>query len=98
MKILKYLLLQINGLFPFLYPIRHITRRFNFFRGIRQYYKDYATYLSQNKKLQSPFPLEVLNAYPIYFDRYEEAGEVPKHYFFQDLWAAKKVYQSKTKR
>ncbi len=97
MRLFKFFVLQINGLFPFLYPIRYIFKNFNFFKGIGAYYRDYVRYIVLNRKERTPFPLHVLNAYPILFDRYEDAGEVPKHYFYMDLWAAKKVYLSKTK-
>lgn len=96
-KILKLIVLQINGLFPFLYPFIHIVKDFNFFKGIGAYIKDYINYSAKNNKEGSPFSLSFINSYPIYFDRYETAGEIPKHYFYQDLWAARKIYLSKVK-
>lgn len=94
----RFFLLQANGLFPFVYPLLHLFKNFNYIKGIFFYFKDAITYISLNKKLKSPFPLSFRNAYPIYFDRFEEAGEVPKHYFLQDLWAGKKVFKSGVKK
>lgn len=97
MNLSKFFLLQLNGLFPFLFPIKHLFRNFNYFKGVIYYYKDYFTYKKMDRSLKSPFPLRLQNAYPIYYDRFEEAGEIPKHYFHQDLWAARKIFQSKVK-
>lgn len=97
MKIGRFILLQVNGLFPFLYPLQHIFKRFNFTRGVIYYYKDLNTYIQKNKKQKTQFPFKFSNAYPIYFDRFEDAGEVPKHYFHQDLWAARRIYKSGVK-
>lgn len=97
MKLLKFVIRQINGLFPFFYPLLHIFKRFNFVRGIAAYYSDMRSYKGKDARIKSQFPLRFVNAYPIYYDRYEEAGEVPKHYFYQDLWAAKKLFQSGVK-
>jgi SAM-dependent methyltransferase len=88
----------VNGLFPFVYPLLHVFQNFNYFRGLRAYYADMTTYNSLQRKDPTPFPIKLINSYPIYFDRYEEAGEVPKHYFYMDLWAAKKIYQSSVKK
>ncbi len=97
MKRFRFIFLQINGLFPFLLPLAHIFTGFHFFRGIFAYMRDYGTYKKMDQKLKSPFPLKFFQTYPMYFDRYDKAGEVPRHYFYQDLWAAQKVYRSKVK-
>lgn len=94
---MRFILLQINGLFPFLYPLLHIFKNFNFFRGILAYFQDYFEYKKRYAEDNTPFPLKFSNAYPIYFDRYEEAGEIPKHYFHQDLWAARRIFKSGAK-
>lgn len=97
MKLKRFLLLQINGLFPFLYPLLHLFKDFNYLKGIGLYFVDGAQYVRKNFSEKSPFPIKASELYPIYFDRFEEAGEIPKHYFFQDLWAAKKIRQSQVK-
>lgn len=91
-KVTRFIGLQINGLFPFLYPLMYAFRKGAFFRGIYAYFRDLKRY---RKLPNKEFPLIVSNLYPVYFDRFENAGEIPRHYFFQDIWAAKKVYQSK---
>lgn len=96
-KLSKFFILQINGLFPFLYPLLHTFKNFNFFKGISYYYRDLIRYRSLNSSQKTLFPIKLENLYPIYFDRFEEAGEVPKHYFYMDLWAAKKIYESNVK-
>lgn len=87
---------QVNGLFPFLYPLLHIFKDGNFIKGIFSYYKDMSSYKSLHIE-NTPFPITINNLYPIYYDRYDNAGELPRHYFYQDLWAATKVFSSKVK-
>jgi hypothetical protein len=86
-------LLWINGLFPFLWPLRHLLRNFNYPRGIGLFFRDYATYRRKN---QDPrFPIRLVDSFPCLFDRFEASGIKPRHYFHQDWWAAKKVFESK---
>ncbi|MDQ5951824.1 MAG: hypothetical protein QG639_1105 [Patescibacteria group bacterium] len=87
---------QVNGLFPFLYPLLHIFKGGHFITGIFAYYRDLLHYKSLRKD-SSPFPINIKHLYPIYYDRYDEAGELPRHYFYQDIWAAMKVFNSKVK-
>ncbi|PIR43018.1 hypothetical protein COV24_05190 [candidate division WWE3 bacterium CG10_big_fil_rev_8_21_14_0_10_32_10] len=92
----RLILIQLNGLFPFLYPFSHLFKNFNYPKGIIYYVRDYFDY-SRSVKKNNPFKILFKNTYPIYFDRFEEAGELPRHYFYQDIWAANKVYKSKVK-
>jgi len=39
--------------------------------------------------------LQFSNLFPVMADRYDSAGVANGHYFFQDLWAAKKIYSIK---
>jgi hypothetical protein len=94
-KLYRFLGLQINGLFPFLYPLIYIFRNGTFIKGIQRYYRDISLYKKHSNN--KDFPIKYSNLYPKYFDRFENAGEIPMHYFFQDIWAAKKVYLSKEK-
>lgn len=41
------------------------------------------------------FRLRVADAFPILTDRYESAGFARGHYFHQDLWAARKIFQQR---
>ncbi len=86
-------MLWVNGLAPFLWPVRHLFRNANYFRGIYCFVRDYWKF----KRLpQDPrFPLRFIDSYPCLFDRFDQSGIKPRHYFHQDLWAAKKVHDSK---
>lgn len=92
---LRFLILQINGIFPFFYYLLPALRNFNLFRGIFSYWKDYFTYKKMSKNFNTPFSINLLNTYPLLYDRYENAAKISRHYFFQDLWTARKVYESK---
>ncbi|WYL97607.2 MAG: DUF268 domain-containing protein [Gloeotrichia echinulata IR180] len=64
----------------------------SFLRGIPIYvYQFIKFYLESQKSDQS---LRIGNPFPCMIDRYEGAGHITKHYFHQDLWAARKVYQN----
>jgi len=91
-KIVRFLLLQVNGLLPFLYPARHVFAGGNIMRGPLQFARDYAAYRAMP---QDPhFPLNVLDSFPFLYDRYAPPGDMPLHYFHQDLWAARLVHDS----
>lgn len=45
-----------------------------------------------------PFPFRVGNLLPILTDYREPAGQALGHYFFQDLWAAQKVFAARPSR
>lgn len=40
-----------------------------------------------------PFPLSVMNLQPMLRDFSDDAGGATGHYFFQDLWAARKIFE-----
>lgn len=91
-KILLTVLKVINSFFPFLYDSRHLFKKFNYFKGIINYFNDFYKYKKlYSKNNQQSFPLKMNNLFPFLFDRYDEAGSIPKHYFYQDIWAAKKI-------
>jgi len=60
--------------------------------GLFYFIKNFILYRKKNKL--DHFKVRILDIQPNLFDRFEEAGRIPKHYFFQDLWVAKKVYES----
>lgn len=97
MKIQRFILINLNSLFPFLYPILKLLRGGIYFKGIAAFINDFQKYSELNKVSPSPFQLSILNNHPIYFDRYDEAGHILQHYFHQDIWAAKKVFKSGVK-
>lgn len=96
-KAAHFLALQVNGLFPSLYPVWKNTATPNlvlapvrFLLDVRRYRKLYRQSCSGDR----PFPLRIINDYPNLYDRYDTAGHIPRHYFYQDLWAARKIHQS----
>jgi len=42
--------------------------------------------------------IKIKSIYPILFDRFSQAGQAKDHYFFQDILAARKIYNRKPKR
>ena len=46
----------------------------------------------------SPFPLNAADIYPALQDFDANAGEASGHYFFQDLWAARKIFERRPER
>lgn len=64
-------------------------------RAIPVYIKNMYTYWKSN---QNPsFNISLLNLEYSTYDKFFSAGEIRGHYFFQDLWAARKIYDSKIK-
>ena len=55
------------------------------------YIKNYIKYKALN--LSDDFPIQILNSSPNIYDRFEDGGHIPKHYFLQDLWMAKRIYK-----
>lgn len=72
--------------------MRALFRKLNYFRGLPLFWRDYAKYSATNQDRR--FPLTAIDTFPCLFDRFENAGIKPRHYFHQDLWAAKKVWKS----
>jgi hypothetical protein len=62
----------------------------------RQYYKSLKNDLKELKKQEEnavvKFPISKL--YPCYQDKEDNAGSLPFHYFFQDLYVAQRIYQN----
>ncbi len=63
-------------------------------QGIRPFVGDYINYRQRAKEKKQPLP-RWKNIYPRLDDRYQSSGSIPGHYFYQDLWAARLVYDSK---
>ena len=76
--------------------MRHILSG-NVFRGWYHFVVDFMKYRALDRNIKTDFPLRLSFTYPCYLDRYEMAGSIPKHYFWQDLWAARKVFESGVK-
>ena len=60
--------------------------------GIPGFLRDIFTYMQATSR-RSNFRIKMLNLWPILYEKREAAGEARGHYFHQDLWAAKKIFQ-----
>ena len=68
-------------------------------RIIKNKYKEIKAkeeFTSDRKKYESllkgsKFVLNESNDYPVYFDRYKDAGSIDSHYFLQDIYMANKI-------
>ena len=65
-------------------------------RGLPLFLRDVLRYRSLSRNRLGALRLGLF--YPILHDRYGQSGEASGHYFHQDLWAARKVYQFKPQR
>lgn len=68
-------------------------RHFRMIEGAIQFVRDYLAF----KKMaghDTAFPVPLGELYPCLYDRYAQAGNYLGHYFYQDLWASRKVLQS----
>jgi len=63
-------------------------------RGVVPFARDFAAYRAAALRQGKPLPL-LHELYPCLEDRYLSSGNIPEHYFFQDLWAAKLVFESR---
>jgi SAM-dependent methyltransferase len=61
------------------------------FRGLMVALKEYRTLARQNRRAGYPFRLHF--SMPCLGDRYAPSGTASGHYFFQDCWVARKVYE-----
>lgn len=55
-----------------------------YLRNLIQYYRSTNSY--------SKFAIKLKYLFPVYSDRYMDAGSATGHYFHQDVWAAKKIF------
>jgi SAM-dependent methyltransferase len=65
-------------------------------RGVPAFVADYIRY--HRAASTNGLPIRLSQLCPVLPDRYERAGTARGHYFFQDLWAAKKIYATKPAR
>ena len=62
-------------------------------RGVFAFIRDCGKYRSTSSG--NGFQIKLTNLFPVLADRYKSAGVAKGHYFFQDLWAARKIYAIK---
>ena len=63
-------------------------------RAIPSYIKNTFLYTNLNNDIKFKFSFS--NSYFTTADKYQKAGIISGHYFFQDIWAAKKIFEEKT--
>lgn len=66
------------------------------FRGLPLYLRDAAAY-SRAGGYPATMAIRAGEAYPVLAERFSEAGSARGHYFFQDLWAARKLKERQVK-
>lgn len=59
--------------------------------GVRRFVRDAIVY--SHRRPSKAFGIRLLDLYPILDEGKQSAGMVGGHYFHQDLWAAKKIFQ-----
>lgn len=91
--IVRFLALHVHAAFPFLLPMMRSVITARTVRGFVRYLTDWRAY-NRSHDVYGPFPLVWRNNIPCLEDRYLPAGLLPRHYFLQDVWAARKVAQS----
>lgn len=64
-------------------------------RGLTHYARNLRHYSRENAR--PTFRVTAGESWYRTFDRFEHAGALPRHYFHQDLWAAKKLFAAGTK-
>jgi hypothetical protein len=73
-------------------PLKFVTT----VSGIPTYIRDIRSYRRQSPS--SSFQIRLSDLNPVLNERTEEAGAIGGHYFHQDLWAARMVFQAKPHR
>jgi hypothetical protein len=71
-------------------PLFHPARLFSTVSGVPVFIKDLKQYSAANDDPR--FGVTLRNLYPILKDRKSNAGTLTGDYFYQDLWAAKKIF------
>jgi SAM-dependent methyltransferase len=65
-------------------------------RGVPAFVMDFRSYYRASSG--GGLPIRLSHMLPVLSDRYEHAGVAIGHYFFQDLWAARKIYTRQPSR
>ena len=90
MQLIKTILFYFYSLLP-LNP-RNLQNIHKVPYGFYIYIKNYFKYKKINKS--SRFKIYFKNSRPSLYDRFDFGGNLSKHYFHQDLWAAKKLFET----
>ena len=74
---------------------REIARRW---QGIPYFFYNLRRYVKKNRTCRNlKFKFSWRNVYYSTFDRFHKAGAVDIHYFHQDIWAARQLYQKRVR-
>jgi len=79
-----HLYLQTFGFYPRIFS--------NSFRGIPSYIKNLNSFKHSMSDGEDDFPITTL--YPCLDDRFANAGDFQKHYFLQDIYVARKIFEN----
>lgn len=80
-------------LYRWMSPLIDPQKTIKIFPGYAGYFRDLIRYRS----LKGAEPLKIINTYPCIYDKTETTA-FDKHYFYQDVWAFKKIYSSGAKK
>ena len=93
MKFFKLIIFFVFQLLPF--NLKKLINIHKLPYSIYKYTNNILEYVSKHKRIkESHFGFDLRNISINPYDRFESSGNVPKHYFFQDIWAAKKVFST----
>jgi len=90
LKFIRTLILYIYSILP-LDP-RKVVRVHRIPYSFYLYLRNYLYYKKLND-LPTFIPC-FIDSFPNLYDRFDTGGRVSRHYFYQDLWAARKIYQN----
>ncbi|HZZ92433.1 MAG TPA: DUF268 domain-containing protein [Usitatibacter sp.] len=75
-------------------PWLPFSSAYQFLVGVRKYKRTFRALGDAGAKSPTVLPLSIRFLHPVLYDRHMEAGSVDRHYFHQDLWAARRVFRS----
>lgn len=81
---------QLLAIYRWISPFADPLRLVNAFPRYFWFFKDVAIY----SKLDGAEPVRIIDTYPVLHDKTDFTG-FDRHYFYQDSWSFKKIYQSK---
>lgn len=75
--------------------LRKVYKSVFFIKAHILYYMDKRKYMEEHSRIQSnSFAYSKKDKWPIYYDRFKEAGDMDPHYFLQDIFMASYVIEN----
>jgi Caenorhabditis protein of unknown function, DUF268 len=71
-------------------------RLLSFIKGVPVFFYQSRQYSRKSRTSQHALP--IASPFPCITDRYEDAGRLDKHYFLQDIWAARKIFHNQPEK